>query len=748
MKMKQSALFIAMCSAIYGTPLAAEEEAKTDRKELEHIEVFGHKISLLNQDVASSISVINEKEIARKQQSELINILKDLPGVDINGSVTPLSGQPVIRGLYGERIHISVDNVKRKTESDGTSNIASINSLGVDPAQLKQVQVLRGADSLTVGSGAIGGSIRLVTKDASDYLFGENGFGALASSIYQSASDSTKFGVSLFSLTDQLDTVIHASKITFSDIDVVAKNKSDFVTPDDIEPVALLDKIKNSSERINLTLKNTWHFSPMHSLQSKLDWSDTQSIDQPYGQRQSHAINYPTLAEDYQNDYIEAMANYTYQPDSALIDLDVQLVYSKKNYQEETKGYIERRGNQISFDKISEGATKRTGIRIANLTELESFINHRLATEFNYESESFTQSEYTDDNINTYYGDSDAKSLSFSIIDQAEFFDGHLLSTAGIRYDTYKRSSNKFVDYSNNDDGSLSKELGLTIKTTDFLNFYLKYAEAFRAPSVQELYKKDEWRCHIGGKICYSEPQPNLKPETSKNYEIGFGLSWQDTLFSDYLSFKAIYFDNEIDNYINNVPFMYYINDDGDKIQGSPGPQPENGIPVATHRDYSAKNIGLLINKGVELELNYQLGKFDAYLGYSSMNMDVEGMPNFFLGSIDYQKQPYADAPADKLSINLNYQLLESLNIGGQILAYAKQDRLPEQYLNAGYGTDSYELFNLNVSYSPNGKLSGLGFVIGIDNITNERYLRAPASEANDPGELGRNFKATLSYQF
>lgn len=78
----------------------------------------------------------------------------------------------MIRGLYGERIHISVDNVKRKTESDGTSNIASINSLGVDPAQLKQVQVLRGADSLTVGSGAIGGSIRLVTKDASDYLFG------------------------------------------------------------------------------------------------------------------------------------------------------------------------------------------------------------------------------------------------------------------------------------------------------------------------------------------------------------------------------------------------------------------------------------------------------------------------------------------------------------------------------------------------------------------------------------------------
>jgi outer membrane receptor protein involved in Fe transport len=38
--------------------------------------------------------------------------------------------------------------------------------------------------------------------------------------------------------------------------------------------------------------------------------------------------------------------------------------------------------------------------------------------------------------------------------------------------------------------------------------------------------------------------------------------------------------------------------------------------------------------------------------------------------------------------------------------------------------------------------------VFGIDNITDERYLRAPASEANDPAELGRNYKVTVSYQF
>ena len=193
---------------------------------------------------------------------------------------------------------------------------------------------------------------------------------------------------------------------------------------------------------------------------------------------------------------------------------------------------------------------------------------------------------------------------------------------------------------------------------------------------------------------------------------------------------------------------MYYLDSNGKKVQGSPGPKPANGVPVATHRDYSAKNIGLLNSKGIEIEVDYQLGKFEAYLGYSTMDMDVEGVPDFFRGSINYEKQPYTEAPADKLTLNINYQLFESLNVGGQLLAYAKQDRLPQRYLDRGYATDSYNLLNLNASYYGTGSLSGLGIVVGIDNLINERYLRAPASESNDPAELGRNYKVTLSYQF
>lgn len=739
-----TAIILGLSTTAFNAQSQNNNEKSAGEQDIETISVFGHKLTVAKHDAAASISQVNDEHIKRNQEAELSNILKELPGVDMTGSVTPLSGQPAIRGLYGERIFVSIDNVKRKTESDGGSNIATINSLGIDPAQLKQVQVLRGADSLTVGSGAVGGSIRLVTKDASDYLNGEEGFGVRAQVMHQSVSDSNSFSGSLFALTAQTDTVLHASYVEFSDIDVVPSDDKG----DEVGELAKLEKISNDSARTNATIKNTWYLAPDHSLQTKLDWSETESLNQPYGQRLDLALRYPTLSEDYKNDYIELMSSYTYQPTSPLIDLDVQAVFSKKSYDEVTMGYIVNRGNKIAFDKLSDGSNTRTGLRIANLSEFEGVINHKLALEFNFEYEEFEQNEFEEGVSSTFYGKSDSTNFSFAAIDQASFLNDTLLTTAGLRYDVFDRSSNTFDDYDNSDSGELSSELGVTYKATDFLNFYAKYAEAFRAPSVQELYKKDEWRCHIGGKICYQEPQPDLKPELSENIEVGFGLDWSNVAFADVFTVKAMYFNNDIENFIDNVPFMYYVDENGNKQLGSPGPNPSNGVPVATHRDYSAKNIGKLESSGVELELHYSLSKFDAYLGYSTIEMDAYGVPNFFLGTIENDKQAYTEAPADKLTLNLNYQVLDSLNVGVQMLAYAEQKRLPEAYLDRGWGTDSYQLYNLNASYQGEGVLSGLGVVVGVDNITNERYLRAPASNATDAGELGRNYKITLSYQF
>ncbi|MBQ4852016.1 TonB-dependent receptor, partial [Pseudoalteromonas sp. MMG012] len=62
--------------------------------------------------------------------------------------------------------------------------------------------------------------------------------------------------------------------------------------------------------------------------------------------------------------------------------------------------------------------------------------------------------------------------------------------------------------------------------------------------------------------------------------------------------------------------------------------------------------------------------------------------------------------------------------------------------------TSTATVYNFNGHYQGGGQLSGLNIRVSVDNITNKRYLRAPASSATDPSELGRNYKLALSYQF
>ena len=742
------AIAIALVSSVTMKAWAdsSERSATNKKDDKEVITVYGHKMQFDNRDIVGSVSSLSQEAIERNQEAELSNILKKLPGVNMTGSVAPLSSLPSIRGLDGERIHISVDNIKRKVETDGGSNIAAINSLGIDPTQVKQVQVLRGADSLTVGSGAIGGSLRLVTKDASDYLAEGEHLGARLQLLHQSVSDSNQFTFSAFGLTESTDTVFHANKVSFSDVDVVGVKPQD--ETEETSDVEKLNKIKNDSSRTNLTVKNTWYLDTKQMLKTKIDWSETESLDQPFRQSASYAIRYPTLAENYTNDFIELSSTYSYMSDSPYLDLDIQLAYSDKDYEKETVGYYTSRGNDIDMSNLDKGANTIKSIRVANLAEFSSVIEHKLAFEFSYLEEEFEQSEFSDGETTTFYGLSEASNLSISVIDQMSLFEDKLLLIGGLRYDSYERSNNVFNDYQDNDNGELSNELGATFRITENINLYLKYAEAFRAPSVQELYKKDEWRCHIGGKICYQEPQPDLKPETSENMEAGFGYFIEDVSWADSLSFKAIYFDNEITDFIQNVPFMYYIDENGNKQLGSPGPKPANGIPVATHRDYSAKNIGKLESRGVEAEISYSLGPWDAYIGYSAMKMDATGVPNFFLGKVEQEKQPYTDAPADKITVNVNYQIMEDINAGIQYIGYKEQKRLSEDYLDYGFGTESAKVYNINFNYVGSDALDGLSVRLGVDNVTDERYVRAPASEASDPAELGRNYKLTLSYQF
>src|SRR3546814_13852456 len=77
-----------------------------------------------------------------------------------------------IRGIEGDRVAMTIDGLSM---AEGLETARSYEFFragrgGVDIDTLKRVEIVKGADSITAGSGALGGAVVFTTKAPSDYL--------------------------------------------------------------------------------------------------------------------------------------------------------------------------------------------------------------------------------------------------------------------------------------------------------------------------------------------------------------------------------------------------------------------------------------------------------------------------------------------------------------------------------------------------------------------------------------------------
>ena len=80
------------------------------------------------------------------------------------------------------------------------------------------------------------------------------------------------------------------------------------------------------------------------------------------------------------------------------------------------------------------------------------------------------------------------------------------------------------------------------------IEIYGTYAEAYRAPAITETLISG---VHPGFPFEFL-PNPDLKPETARNSEIGVNVQYNSVLLpGDAFRAKADYFHNNVDNYID-----------------------------------------------------------------------------------------------------------------------------------------------------------------------------------------------------
>ena len=153
---------------------AADPDADTGRLTfLDSVTVTATQRPSPVRDIAGTASVIDGAVIQDRLLENLSDLVKYEPGVYTENDVTRFGLNGInIRGIGGNRVLTQIDGVQTAEQFD--FRLLGISQTGVDPDMLKSVEIVRSANSALYGSDALGGVMSLVTKDPADFLRGDS----------------------------------------------------------------------------------------------------------------------------------------------------------------------------------------------------------------------------------------------------------------------------------------------------------------------------------------------------------------------------------------------------------------------------------------------------------------------------------------------------------------------------------------------------------------------------------------------
>ncbi len=142
---------------------AADSDALAEPGTLPTVVVTPTRSPTPESEVGSSVTVIAEEEIQRKQERTLPDALKDVPGLNVVQTGGPGGTTSVfIRGANSNQTKVFIDGIDATDPATGTFNFEHILTWDIE-----RVEVVRGPQSGLYGADAIGGVINIITKKGS-----------------------------------------------------------------------------------------------------------------------------------------------------------------------------------------------------------------------------------------------------------------------------------------------------------------------------------------------------------------------------------------------------------------------------------------------------------------------------------------------------------------------------------------------------------------------------------------------------
>uniref|UniRef100_UPI0033412262 TonB-dependent receptor plug domain-containing protein n=1 Tax=Castellaniella defragrans TaxID=75697 RepID=UPI0033412262 len=498
-------------------PAAAQETIRNQPGWLDTITVAGTRTETSIKDNPASVSVVDEEQLERQPPASIADLVRDVPGVEVIDASAPGMQRLRIRGESSNRVTILVDGQEITDHSDYGTPIL------VDPANVERIEVIRGPASVLYGAKAIGGVVNIITKRGA------------------SRPIQLELGGSYFSGTKGWQGWAAVSG-TVGDFDYRLSGSADrhhdrVVPKGQYTDTGRLDGSSYRNSDVSLHLGYTFGESRNHYLALKAEQHNlsTESWTDPaYLTGSTRAFNIDLPKRDLRKVGLYYDAK-DLSPVVRKIHLDAyhqtvdRLFENRVEVQTATvvpPMSINVKNTATSDDRnLNYGGTAQIDLALHPdhytiagmqylMDDLDAAKNSFTTTRITLPSGTMTTST-----VNPIRTSASLETASLFAQDEWTFAQNFKL-TAGLRYYHVRArlgetTNASLVDPGDTDTNRLVKSLGLTWSGLAHTTLRALYSEGYTMPNLSQMYTDTS----AGGYL--SRGNPNLKPETSQNYELG-----------------------------------------------------------------------------------------------------------------------------------------------------------------------------------------------------------------------------------
>ncbi|MEM9403910.1 MAG: TonB-dependent receptor [Pseudomonadota bacterium] len=296
----------------------AQDTAEAQNPEFLGTLTLGTSKRAVQTDTAEAKTVIDQVEIDDRQANTIGELIDSAPGVTLVNGSTPTGSGVNIRGFgatgaFGtdQKVAIIIDGA-----TTGGEELYRIgNQLFTDPYLYKSVEVIRGTvGSFEYGAGIVGGTVKLETRDASDFTGGEPGFAFGATAGY-------------FNNRDVYNTSLTAAYQPTQNVELLANfSYREQMNQQDGDG----EFIGNSAFDLpSFLLKARVALTETQSVMVSFTQSSTSERDVPYDTFFTTTDAFGNVDRDTTSQTLSAVYNYN-PSNSELINFDIALTYANQ----------------------------------------------------------------------------------------------------------------------------------------------------------------------------------------------------------------------------------------------------------------------------------------------------------------------------------------------------------------------------------------------------------------------------------